>query len=244
MGRLEKLAKKNSVWRFLMSYMLVLLLPMILFMAGIFVVYWNLEKENRIANQIKMEHSIQLIDKSLSALHSLATQATGTTAVKKIAALETVETATIFDFKDGIDTLTTMLKYQEQSVGFIEAHYVYFNKTDYCYYETTLYQGKIFDRYLKKWNLDKGNWKESVVAEDIVFPQYVRCNGRLHYIMPINVLDKRNQGMMVFMLDTDELLSYFDYAQEIGEGILYVLDANGENSGGIQLLHADGRRIQ
>ena len=131
-----------------MSYMLVLLLPMILFMAGIFVVYWNLEKENRIANQIKMEHSIQLIDKSLSALHSLATQATGTTAVKKIAALETVETATIFDFKDGIDTLTTMLKYQEQSVGFIEAHYVYFNKTDYCYYEETLYQGKIFDKYL------------------------------------------------------------------------------------------------
>lgn len=128
MGRLQSIPKKNSVWRFLMSYMLVLLFPMIIFLLGIFVVYWNLEKENRIANEIKMEHSIQLIDKSLSALHSLATQATGTSVVKKIASLDSVGTDTIFDFKDGIDTLTTILKYQEQSVGFIEAHYVYLIK--------------------------------------------------------------------------------------------------------------------
>ena len=226
MGRLQNL-KKNSVGRFLSSYMLVLFLPFFIFTIGILAVYWNLENENKIANQIKMEHSIQLIDKSLSALHSLAGQATSATAVKKIAALEVVETDTILEYKDGIDVLTTILKYQEQGVGFIEAHYVYFNKTDYLFYEETLYQGTIFEKYLKKWEIEKGAWKDKVVSQDIAFPQYIRCNGRLHYIMPVNVLNKKNQGMLVFMLDTKEMLSYFDFAQEIGEGILYVADAEG-----------------
>lgn len=228
MGKLRKMMKKNSVGRFLSSYMLVLFLPFFIFTIGILAVYWNLENENRVANQVKMEHSIQLIDKSLSALHSLAGQATGATAVKKIAALDEVGTDTILDYKDGIDVLTTILKYQEQGVGFIEAHYVYFNKTDYFFYEETLYQGSIFNKYLKKWGIEKGVWQDTVVAEDIVFPQYVICNDKLHYIMPVNVLNKKNQGMLVFMLDTDELLSYFDFAQEIGEGILYVVSAEDE----------------
>lgn len=226
MSKLQK-RKKNSVRHFLSSYMLVLFLPFFIFTIGILVVYWNLENENKIANQIKMEHSIQLIDKSLSALHSLAGQATSATAVKKIASLEEVETDTILEYKDGIDVLTTILKYQEQGVGFIEAHYVYFNKSDYLFYEETLYQGTIFEKYLDKWGIEKGTWKDRVVSERIVFPQYIRCNGRLHYIMPVNVLNEKNQGMLVFMLDTEELLSYFDYAQEMGEGILYVADAAG-----------------
>lgn len=227
MGKLRSMIKKNSVGRFLGSYILVLFLPILIFTVGILVVYRNMENENRVANQIKMDHSIQLIDKSLSALHSLAGQATGATAVKKIAALDTVGTDTILEYKDGVDVLTTILKYQEQGVGFIEAHYVYFNKTDYCFYEETLYQGSIFEKYLKRWGLEKGGWQDKVVSGDIAFPQYVRCNGKLHYIMPVNVLNHKNQGMLVFMLDTDEMLSYFDYAQEIGEGILYVVDADG-----------------
>lgn len=226
MSKLQK-RKKNSVRHFLSSYMLVLFLPFFIFTIGILVVYWNLENENKIANQIKMEHSIQLIDKSLSALHSLAGQATSATAVKKIASLEVVETDTIMEYKDGIDVLTTILKYQEQGVGFIEAHYVYFNKSNYLFYEETLYQGTIFEKYLDKWGIEKGTWKDRVVSDCIVFPQYVRCNGRLHYIMPVNVLNEKNQGMLVFMLDTEELLSYFDYAQEMGEGILYVVDTEG-----------------
>ncbi len=227
MGKLRSMMKKNSVGRFLSSYILVLVLPFLIFTVGILVASWNLEKENQIANQVKMEHSIQLIDKSLSALHSLAGQATGATAVKKIAALDEVGTDTILDYKDGIDVLTTILKYQEQGVGFIEAHYVYFNKTDYFFYEETLYQGTIFNKYLKKWGIEKGAWQDYVVSEDIVFPQYVICNDKLHYIMPVNVLNQKNQGMLVFMLDTEEMLSYFDFAQEIGEGILYVV-GNGE----------------
>lgn len=227
MNRLRNLMKKTSVWRFLRSYMLVLLLPILMITVGILAVYRNMENENRVANQVKMDHSVQLIDKSLSALHSLAAQGTGATAVKRMATLETVETDNIFEFKDGVDTLTTILKYQEQGVGFIEAHYVYFNKTDYCFYEESLYQGDIFEKYLQKWGIEKGAWLDSVMAEDIVFPQYVRCNGKLHYVMPVNVLNGRNQGMLAFMLDSDEMLSYFDFAGEIGEGILYVVDADG-----------------
>lgn len=126
MKKIKNLLRKNSVWHFLRSYMLVLMLPVFIITVGILVVYRNMESENRVANQIKMEHSVQLIDKSISALHSLAAQGTGASAVKKMAALDTVETANILDFKEGVDALTTILKYQEQGVGFIEAHYVYF----------------------------------------------------------------------------------------------------------------------
>lgn len=79
---------------------------------------------------------------------------------------------------------------------------------------------------MTKWGMEYGGWLDKVVAEEISFPQYIRCNGRLHYVMPVNVLNGKNQGVLVFMLDTDEMLTYFDFAQEIGEGILYVLDAN------------------
>lgn len=230
MSKLQKILRKNSVLHFLGSYFMVLTLPMIIITIGILGVYWTMENQNRSANQVKMEHSIQLIDNSLSALHSMAVQGTSSSIVKRTAAMEQVESANILEFKDGLDTLSSILLYQEQGVGFVEEYYLYFNKTNYCVYTQTLYKENIFDPKLTKWGLKKNDWLEKVVNENIVVPQYVSCNGKLHYIMPINanVTTGENNGMLVFMLDTDAILSYFDYAQEIGEGILYVTDRNGE----------------
>lgn len=230
MGRLQRMRQKNTVFHFLSSYFMVLALPMIIITIGIFGVYWSMEKQNRNANLVKMEHSIQLIDNSLSALHSMAVQGTSSGMIKRTAALDEVERTNILEFKDGLDALSSILLYQEQGVGFVKEYYLYFNKSKYSVYTQTLYKENIFDGYLIKWNIRKSDWLEKVVNEKVITPQYVNCNGRLHYIMPINtnVSAKENNGMLVFMLDTDAILSYFDYAQEIGEGILYVTDSDGK----------------
>lgn len=229
MGRWRKARQKNSVIHFLTSYFMVLTLPMIIITAGILGIYWSMESQNRNANLVKMEHSIQLIDNSLSALHSMAVQGTSSGTIRRTAAMKEVERTNILEFKDGLDILSSILLYQEQGVGFVEEYYLYFNKTKYSVYKQTLYKENIFDTYLGKWNIRKSDWLEKVVNEKILAPQYVSCSGRLHYIMPINASAATgvNNGMLVFMLDTDKILSYFDYAQEIGEGILYVTDRSG-----------------
>lgn len=228
MGKLQKLLRKNSVLHFLVSYLFVLVLPILIITIGILVFYYSMQVEIRNSNQIKMEHSVQLIDNSISALHSMAVQGTSSTVVKKTAALEQVERANILEYKDGIDTLSSILMYQEQGVGFIKDYYLYFNKTNYCFYEQTLYQENYFEPYLKEWGYEKREWLRTVVDNTRTVPQYVNCCGYLHYVMPINVHNNiYNEGMLVFVLDTDELISYFDYTQEIGEGILYVVDKNG-----------------
>ena len=230
MNKLQKRLQKNSVLHFLSSYFMVLTLPMMVITIGILSVYWSMENQNRNANLVKMEHSIQLIDNSLSALHSMAVQGMSSSIVKKVAAMEQVEAENILEFKDGLDTLSSILMYQEQGVGFVKDYYLYFNKTNYSVYMQTLYKENIFDPYLTKWGIKKNDWLEKVVSEEVVVPQYVSCNGRLHYIMPINanVSAGENNGMLVFMLDTDVILGYFDYVQEIGEGILYVTNSNGK----------------
>lgn len=229
MGKLKKVLHKNSVWHFLGSYLFVLVIPILIITIGILGIYYNLQLQNQDANQAKMEHSVQLIDNSLSALHSMAAQGTSSTVVKRTAALNQVERETILEYKNGIDELSAILRYQEQGVGFIEECYLYFNKTNYCYYENTLYKENYFDIYLDEWGYEKRTWLKTVVDETAVASQFVSCCGKLHYIMPINVHNNQyNDGMLVFMLNTDKLISYFDYTQEIGEGILFVTDA-GEN---------------
>lgn len=228
MGKLKKVLRKNSVVHFLGSYLFVLVIPIFIITVGILGIYYNLQLENRKANQIKLEHSVQLIDNSLSTLHSMAAQATKSTSVKRMAALEQVERANILEYKDGIDALTPILMYREQGIGFIWECYLYFNKTEYCYYENTLYKENYFEVYLDKWDYEKRDWQRTVVDKLVTTPRYVSCNGKLHYVTPINVHNNQyNDGMLVFLLDTDKLVSYFDYVQEIGESIIYIADGKG-----------------
>lgn len=227
MGKLQKLLQKNAVLHFLGSYFAVLTLPILIINVGILGVYRVMENENRNASLRKMEHSVQLIDNSLSALHSMAVQGISAGKVKRTAVAEQVGMTNILEFKQGIDALSSILLYQEQGIGFISEYYLYFNKTNYCFYETTLYKESIFDPKLEKWGIKKNDWLEKVVNKKIIEAQYVSCNGKLHYVMPINARNGENNGMLVFMLDTGEICSYFDYAKEIGEGILYVADKSG-----------------
>ncbi|MBE5961888.1 MAG: AraC family transcriptional regulator [Lachnospiraceae bacterium] len=226
MQRLRRLMEKDLVAHFWISYLLVLTLPVMIIFIGILAAFWSISADIRESNLTKMEHSIQLIDNNLSSLHSMAVQGTSSTSVKTVATFSQVERDNILKYKDGIDILSTILLYENQGVGFISESYLYFNKSQYCFYEGALYKPNIFERYLEKWSIDKEEWLDKIVNKSQIIAQFAATDGKLHYTMPINVKDGQNDGMLVFLLNTDELMTYFDFAKEYGEGALYVADKN------------------
>lgn len=240
MSKLLKMFRKNSVLHFWGSYLLVLFLPIFIITVGILGFYSNMSAELKNSNRIKMEHSVSLIEGNLSALYNMAVQSTSSSVVKKNAVSGRIERDNILAYKDVVDTLSSILMYQEQRVGFVKDYYIYFNNSNYCIYSQALYKESVFDPYLIKWGIDKEKWKENIVADNITASQFVRCNGTLHYIMPVNTYNGYNDGMIVFIIDTEDILSYFDYAQEIGSGILYVLDG----AGNILLSNDDSYSIE
>ena len=225
MVKLKKIFYKNPELQFMGSYLTVLCFPVFLISIGMLFAFYSVERVNYNSNVAKMEHSVQLIDNSLSALNSMSVQCSNAASIKRAASISKVQRNNILEFKAGLDDFTSLLLYQMQSIGFVDKYYLYFNKSNYFFYENSLYAGERFKPYLQSWGIEVAEWKTTVACDEVKVPQYVVCSGKLHYIIPINVINGYNSSMLVLMFDTDELLSYFDYIQESFTGVLYVTDS-------------------
>ena len=219
---------KNLVSILWKSYLLVLVIPIIIIGISALYSYIKLNYDVKQSNISKLEHSVELIEKNLLSLNIMAQQSVSSKTIQSIAALDEVEVSTILQYKDGMDELAAILKYQKQGIGFIDTFFLYLNQVDYCIYEGSFYQFKLFEKYLDKWGISQEEWNEKIVNMDITKFGFVRTeSGKLLFLFPVNCRVGQNNGMMVFILDDDEILKYFSFPQEYGEAAFYAVDVYG-----------------
>lgn len=219
---------KNLVSILWKSYLLVLIIPIVIIGISAFYSFSKLNHDVKQSNISKLEHSVELIEKNLLTLNIMAQQSVGSKTIQSIAALDEVEVSTILQYKDGMDELSTILKYQKQGIGFIDKFFLYLNQVDYCIYEGSFYKFQLFEQYLDKWKISKEEWQEKIVNKDITKFRFVRTeSGKLLFLFPVNCKVGQNNGMLVFLLDEEAILKYFSFPQEYGEVAFYATDVDG-----------------
>lgn len=228
MRGLRKEQGRNLVSLLLRSYLLMLVLPILIIGISACYSFTKINADIKEANISKLEHSVELIETNLLALNRMAQQAVSAKAVRGVTSIEEVDGTNILQYKHGIDELATILKYQKQGVGFIDKFFLYMNRVDYCFFENSLYNYHFFETYLEKWGIKEEEWRERLVNPAIDEAGFVKTeSGKLFFISPIEYRNGTNQGMMVFMIDEEELFKYFSFQQEYGDSILYAVDKSG-----------------
>jgi len=221
----NKFYKGNPIVHFWISYAIVLLIPLFIITIGIIGEFYVVNEDINASNLSKMEHSVQLIDNELDIIETTAIQVSAIAIVKDSAARNTINEDNILQFKNSISQISNALKYQ--NARFTAQTYVYFNHLNRVVFEESLYREPLFFTYLDYWGIPVEEWKESIVSENILTAGYSKSyNNYLHFSMPINILNGKNDGMVVFMLDKNKMIDYFSFPEEYGEYAIYIFDSN------------------
>lgn len=224
MSKIQKLYNSNLLFHFWISYLIVLLIPVCFIIFGALGEVHVVKKDILASNLRKMEHSIQLIDSDFDVIESIAAQCTSSPSIKAAASLNHLDGSSMLKFKNSVDTLSNITKYQKNN--FIDEIYLYFNKVDYLFYEESFYRQYIFQSYLDDWGITREEWMSTIVNPQRINSQYLcTSNSILNYIMPLNIHYGGNDGTAVFQIHTEEFLNYFSFTEEYGDYALYITDS-------------------
>lgn len=222
-----KFYKSNLIVHFWISYATVLLIPILIITLGLIAEFYVVNQDINASNLSKMEHSVQLIDNELDIIEKAATQVAAIAIVKDSASREGINEKNILQYKNSIQQISNVLKYQGKQLT--DQTYVYYNKLNYVVFEEALYRETLFFSYLEYWEIPIEEWKEEIVGKDIVVAKYNDTySNYLHFSMPINIRNGNNDGMVVFMLNKNKLVDYFSFAEEYGEYAIYILNDENE----------------
>lgn len=210
----------------LKSYLTVLFLSNAIIFAAMILEIMIVRKETYNSNLSKTEHSVQLLENNIETLETLVSQCVSMNSIKILSTYDSAEGDSIFKFQDGLRSFSAILNYQ--STRLIKRAYLYYNKSDYIFFNEALYLKNIFQQYLNEWQISENDWSISLTSPDIIQKQYVLSeNGSLHLVMPINVTAGKNNGTLVFLLDESQIRNFFSFAEEYGECAICITDDNG-----------------
>lgn len=221
----NELRKNNVMRHFWKSYLVVLFLPIIILFAGVISEIAAVSEDVAKSNRSKLEHSVQLLDKNIELLETLAGQGVSASEILRLISHEETNQENILSVNEGVKRFSAI--FNHQSSGLMYKAYLYYNNSRSALFNESYYQEKFFVGYLKEWNMSYEEWQENLVSEEIDRLSYVYCGDALHLVMPMNVKSGKNSGTLVIMLDSSRIEEYFSFANEYGDCELYIKDANG-----------------
>ena len=235
MKRLRQLYSQNSIIQFLVSYILVLILPLFILSYGFNTAFKIVKQDIEDSYITMMSHSASILDNEVEKLERLALQMTRDGSVRAFARYKRGDTDYILTAMKGLDNVYDLMNYQ--SIELLEAPYIYFQGMDLVMYDSTYYQPGIFEKYLAEDQITMEQWKNTVVAAERRESGFEKLGESLHYVLPFSeYLTGNNQGVLVFMLNRGVLKDLFDFTGAYGERdyLIQIFDQEQE------LLWSDG----
>lgn len=215
MKKLRQLYTQNSIIQFLVSYILVLILPLFILSYGFNTAFKIVKQDIEDSYVTMMSHSASIIDNEMEKLERLALQMTQDGSVRAFAKYKRGDSDYIMTAMKALANVYDLMNYQ--SIELLEAPYIYFRGMNLVMYDSTYYQPNIFKKYLAEDQITMEQWQDKTVAEERREAGYERLGESLHYVMPFSeYLTGDNQGVLVFMLNRSVLKDLFDFTGTYG----------------------------
>lgn len=225
-----KINFKNTVTRFMVSYSIVLLLPLVLCMIGYQISFNIVEEGIKDTNLAMINQGRDIIDNELLAINSIVMQISTNSKVNSLT--ETSNRAKFGfyqDVRESIKLLSNLTLHSTVSV--IDRIYIYLRDTDYIITPETLYRSDFYNEYIL--NDTKSlfeDWKEGLFNE-FNYGKYIINNSEIDYIQSIPFSYNADpKGVVVVTVKKDKLTRFFSgLAERTDKGsFMYVQDKNGD----------------
>lgn len=228
MYNFRKLYNENSIVQFWVSYLLVLIVPLLIVFGGFQYVFHVVEEDTKTTNIMLLDHSVSLLDNDLNALESMALQASQNTKLREIGSLTKNDANYSLLALDVMKDFYSLMRYQ--GINILDEAYIYLNKLGYVMYDSTIYRSDIFEKYVTNWGMTTQAWRNLCKNGWSRIPRYVpSAHNSLQYVVPFgNTLKGDVLGSIVFRLDSKELKHFLDFSSKYGSYAIFILDDKNE----------------
>lgn len=228
LNNFKKFYNRNSIVQFWVSYLIVLIIPLIIVLCGYQYMFGVVKEDTKITNHLMLKHSVSLLDNELNSLESLAFQAAQNADLREVGGLANDSVEYSLLAKKVMREFNSLLRYQGTNIT--EEAYIYLNKMGYVLYDSALYQNDIFERYITSWGMTTQEWRNLCKNGWSSQPRYVTSSNKtLHYVIPFgNTLKKEILGSIVFRIDSNELNRFLDFSSKYTSYAVIIRDENQE----------------
>lgn len=193
----------NSIIQFLVSYTVVLILPLLILMGGFHLAFSVVEGEINESNIAMINHSKSILDIQLSSLESKVLQISENPKICDLADGTIVNSDFFMNGKLAIEEYENLMRYQEVSI--LKSSYIYMKNSNYVINEGALYKLDNFETYIReKYKISIEEWKNICLNKGEGVPYYANINGHLQYIKPFTT-EIKGEVVGVIICNIDEM---------------------------------------
>jgi AraC-like DNA-binding protein len=222
MNKLKNIYLNNLIVQFLLSYTIVLILPLIILLCGFKAAFDVTEQDISESNITMLSHSKSLLDIQCKAMESKALQISQDGRICDLAEKKKVDSSFMEDASLAIDEYYNLMRYQ--GVNIVEDSYVYMNNSNYVIYQNALYKSDDFENSIKnRNNLSLNDLKEICTNNKAIIPYYTNINGNLQYIKPFSTeINGDIVGAIVFNINESELKKVLNFQDKSNERSVFI----------------------
>ena len=254
MNKLKKLYLNNSIIQFIVSYIVVLLLPLLICSFGVKIALNVVEKNLKDSNMTMLNHSKTILETDLRLVRITAQQIAQSDIIIEVAKDPGTKSPRYYiDAKQGIEKLTDILQYK--GINLLKSVSIYFGNSNYLMLDKSMYEGNFyFDKILNNTTLTMDQWRESMLDFTETGGYYRDKNGILQFVQPIMGDDGQTIiGSVMCDIDMSKLRSLFSigragqmdnlFIEEINRDRNIIYAVNGDHAKtNIEDLSFDGKQ--
>ena len=229
--KMKKLVK-NSISAFLLSYIAVLVIPLLIATAGFQIAFRIVEENLKVTHVNMLQRSADTIENELVDIESVALQIASDSTILEMSSKKKGDDNYIRSALDARDNFTLYLNYRDIDLLDSKRAYIYLKNTDLVLYEKSYYRPDIFQVYLNNWGIDYEDWRQEMAGADALQSGFRRNGDGFEYVFPFSrQMFGERQGVIVLRVDGDEVTRKMEFINDLNSRETYmveILDAEGE----------------
>lgn len=223
---------QNVVFKFLVSYVLILVLPLGLVSVGFQVAFQIVEENLKVTHINMLQRSVDVIENELLDMESMALQMANSTDILEMGSKRKGDDNYIETAMAALSDFALFLNYKDIDLMKSENAYIYFRNTNLVMYEKSYYRPEIFKSYLSNWGIDYESWFANMTDADFVAPVFRRMGDGFELAFPFSKrMFGEREGIIVLRIEENELFEKMKFINNLENQQIYmveILDEEGE----------------
>lgn len=227
MQMLKNFYLHNSIVQFLVSYIMILIIPLFVLGYGFQSAFSIVEQDIKESNVTMLGHSMSLIDSQLKVMESIAFQTSQNAAIRELAAYDGTAPGYYDVAKRSLEQFYNLMRYQ--SLPLLGEPYIYFFRRNMVLYDNSYYRPEIFKRYVEQWGMTMEEWLSMCSNDGSRTPSFrsVGDNG-FAFVHPFsNKLMEAAEGVIAYHVNTVQLDKMLDFTKTYDSYSLFITDSDG-----------------
>lgn len=231
---ITKHVRENSVVRFLLSHLIILLAALLICAVGFRRAFVIVRSDVLNSTKFAMTQAVSSVDNGLTELRTLGMQTARSESIYRLENLRHTDDNYYQNIICAINEYYQRMLYY--SPNWVNNTFIYLNSMDRVIYSRAVYTPEVFSNHLREWGDDTALWQE-VCTDDNRAPFFCKLGGQdIYYGIPSSRLMSGKTGTVFFRIDSDWLKEKFSFLEQYNGYSLFVLD---DDNGGVCLYSHD-----